>query len=95
MPFAFQEFLLASARVRLVSTLWSFAGMLPRQRYVLRVRASSVDPQSRVNIERFIGIAATSFIVIKPNEPSRTREHCRERIEYGGLANGQSVAIPL
>lgn len=68
MPFAFTNFLLASARVRLSSyVIGTFAGMLPRSAAMAFAGAglSQLDPQSsRDIIALFIGLAATIGVIV-------------------------------
>ncbi len=68
MPFAFSNFLLASARVPLGSyILGTFAGMLPRSAAMVLAGAglAQLDPQSsRDIITLFMGIAATIFSIV-------------------------------
>ncbi len=68
MPFAFTNFLLASARVPIGSyILGSFAGMLPRSAAMVLAGAglAQLDPQSsRDIIALFMGIAATILSIV-------------------------------
>ncbi|WP_225931711.1 VTT domain-containing protein [Leptolyngbya sp. 7M] len=88
MPFAFTNFLLASARVRLSSyVIGTFTGMLPRSAAMAFAGAglSQLDPQSsRDMVALFIGLAATIGVIVLIARFSR--------VALKRMTNGESEA---